>query len=550
MLFFEKINQPFIRENIVPQNQLSFEAFNIPDTLVKNLKFMGFSTPTPIQEQAIPFALSGRDVLGSAQTGTGKTAAFAIPAIAHILNNPKSNALILTPTRELATQVLDQVKKIAGQLKVPTALLIGGDSYEKQMKQLRARPRIVVGTPGRINDHLDRKTLILSNTDFLVMDETDRMLDMGFMVQLEEILPKLATERQTLMFSATFSKEILKIAADFLTAPERISVGSTTEPTENIAQESIETTDSEKYALLTKLVTESEGSFIVFVKTKRDTEKLVDRLDIDGYQADAIHGDLKQARRDRVILKFRSKRIRILVATDVAARGLDIPHIECVVNYDLPHCPEDYIHRIGRTGRAGAKGLAVSFITNQDRNRWRNICRLLNPNFKDEKRFDEGSKNSRRRPKRRFDDAKSASRDDSRRAPRDHFKRDDSRGEGRSDFKRDDSRREGRSDFKRDASRSEGRSDFKRDDSRRDGRSDFKRDDSRREGRSDFKRDDSRKTESRNDSNRSPRSESFKNKESRVKKTFSKDRPSDSGRSHSKEKRFFEKGDARKRNSF
>ncbi len=389
---------------------MSFEAFNLPDSVIKNLKFMGIKTPTPIQDQAIPFALNGRDILGSAQTGTGKTAAFAIPAIVHVLNNEKSNVLILTPTRELATQVLDQVKKMMGQLKIATALLIGGDSFEKQLRQLKSRPRIVVGTPGRINDHLEQKTLNLSNTDFLVMDETDRMLDMGFVVQLDEILPKLASERQTLMFSATFSKEILRIAADYLSSPERISVGSTTEPTENIAQETIETTDSEKYQLLTKLVAKSEGSFIVFVKTKRDTEKLMDRLDLDGHQADAIHGDLKQSRRDRVIARFRSKRTRILVATDVAARGLDIPHIECVVNYDIPHCPEDYIHRIGRTGRAGAKGLAVSFITGADRNRWRSICKLLDPNFKDDRKFEADPRKSRRRPRKSFDGAKGESR--------------------------------------------------------------------------------------------------------------------------------------------
>lgn len=348
---------------------------------------MSFNEPTPIQAQAIPFALEGRDILGSAQTGTGKTAAFSIPAIVHVLNNPKSNVLILTPTRELAAQVLDHIKKLLGRdSKISTALLIGGESMDKQFKQLRSRPRIVVGTPGRINDHLIRKTLVLSSTDFLILDETDRMLDMGFVVQLEEIFPKLAETRQTLMFSATFSPSILRMATDYLVDPERISVGSTSKPIETVTQESIQTTDAEKYNLLTEKIAQIDGSFIVFLKTKRDTEKLVERMRIDGYEADAIHGDLKQSKRDRVIQRFRAKKTHVLVATDVAARGLDVPHIECVVNYDLPHCPEDYIHRIGRTGRAGSEGVAVNFITSQDRIRWRNICKLLDPQFKEERK--------------------------------------------------------------------------------------------------------------------------------------------------------------------
>jgi ATP-dependent RNA helicase DeaD len=384
---------------IETQQEIGFASFNLPEEILKSLMFMGFDKPTPIQEQTIPLAIDGKDVLGSAQTGTGKTAAFSIPAIVHVMNNPKSNVLVLTPTRELATQVLEHIKKLLGrQTKINTALLIGGDSMDKQFRQLKGHPRIIVGTPGRVNDHLDRGTLHLANTDFLVLDETDRMLDMGFVVQLEEIFPKLAKKRQTLMFSATMSSQITRMAGDYLNEPLRISIGSTSKPTEMISQESIQTTDPEKYGLLVTQLEKVDGAFVVFVKTKRDTEKLVDRLRGEGHEADAIHGDLRQSRRDRVIQRFRGKKCRILVATDVAARGLDIPHIECVVNYDLPHSPEDYIHRIGRTGRAGSTGLALSFITGQDRVRWRNICKLMDPSYKDDpKQYKQDSSESRGR---------------------------------------------------------------------------------------------------------------------------------------------------------
>ena len=360
-----------------------FLSMGLPQPLLRSLEQMQFSIPTPIQAQAIPPALEGRDILGSAQTGTGKTAAFAIPMIVKLLANPRSHSLILTPTRELATQVLDMIQKLLGKnTPIKTALLIGGDSMQKQLQQLRMRPRIIAGTPGRINDHLTRGTLMLNETDFLVLDETDRMLDMGFGVQLERIAKYLTAKRQTLLFSATMPNDIIKLSQKYVKDPVRIAVGSATTPVEKIKQELIHTSEAEKYGHLVTQLDQRQGSILVFVKTKWGAEKLTGKLDKDEHSVDTIHGDLRQNKRDRVIHAFRNQKNRILVATDIAARGLDIPHIEHVINYDLPQCPEDYIHRIGRTARAGAEGSAVCLITPQDGAKWKAIHRLMNPNEK------------------------------------------------------------------------------------------------------------------------------------------------------------------------
>jgi superfamily II DNA/RNA helicase len=362
---------------------------------------MKFSEPTPIQEEAIPHAMKGKDILGSAQTGTGKTAAFGIPLIARLMSNPKGSALVMTPTRELATQVLTQLRLMLGKSRdIKTALLIGGDSMSKQIRQIRDRPRIIVGTPGRINDHLDRGILKLKHADFLVLDETDRMLDAGFTVQIEKVMTFLAPQRQTLLFSATVAPNIARIAEKYLNDPVRVSVSKSSTPAPNIKQDTIKVSDGEKYTSLLTSLDERDGSIIVFVKTKRGTEKMAKRLQKEGHSAEAIHGDLKQSKRDRVIASFRKMKYRILVATDVAARGLDIPHIEHVINYDLPQCAEDYVHRIGRTARAGATGSALSFITPADRGKWGAIDRLLNPNSKKESRSRKPSsrKPSRKRP--------------------------------------------------------------------------------------------------------------------------------------------------------
>lgn len=359
----------------------NFDTIEIPQALRDSLKRINFNTPTPIQAQAIPPALEGKDILGSAQTGTGKTGAFGIPLVAKLLNNPRGSALVLCPTRELAVQVMEMIQSlVSSRSPIQCALIIGGESMPKQIQQLRTRPRVIVGTPGRINDHLERGTLMLHEASFLVLDETDRMLDMGFGIQLDKIFKFLPNERQTLMFSATLPANIVKISEKYLKNPVRVSVGSTTQPIAKITQVVIQLSEMEKGDRLLQEVAEREGSIIIFVKTKFGADKLATKLKKLGHRADAIHGDLRQNKRDRVIQQFRDSKTRILVATDIAARGLDIPHIAHVINHDLPQCPEDFIHRIGRTARAGAEGAAISLVTPADRIKWRAIQRLLDPN--------------------------------------------------------------------------------------------------------------------------------------------------------------------------
>lgn len=358
----------------------TFSTFGLPETLTSALTKMGFMTPTPIQAQAIPFALDGRDVLGSAATGTGKTGAFSVPLVNHLINSPRSMALVMTPTRELAVQVMSVIEPLLMfHPEIKTACLIGGEAIGRQLNQLQRKPRVIVGTPGRINDHLARRSLRLNAADFLVLDETDRMLDMGFGIQIEKIIDQMSDKRQTLMFSATMPAQIVKLSARYLDQPERVTVGSTSTPAKNIKQSQIQVADADKHGALIEQLDSRQGSIIVFVKTKFGADRLATKLHKAGHEADAIHGDLQQRRRDRVIQAFRDKQFRVLVATDVAARGLDIPHIEHVINYDLPQVPEDYIHRIGRTARAGAEGEAVNFITPADRAKWRAIVQLIDP---------------------------------------------------------------------------------------------------------------------------------------------------------------------------
>ena len=360
-----------------------FNLFKIEDSLKDSITRMKFKEPTSIQSQAIPIALQGKDILGTAQTGTGKTLAFSIPLINKLILDKNAFALVTCPTRELATQVMDAIKNlISNKINIKTALLIGGESMQKQLRQLGKRSRLIVGTPGRINDHLKRKSLNLSATKYLVLDETDRMLDMGFIPQIEMILKFVPKDHQTLLFSATLPENILKISQKYLNNPERVSVGSLSTPIEKIKQETFQITADKKYHELINQLVERSGSILVFVKTKHGADKIVKRLKYDGHKADAIHGNLRQSKRDRVIRGFRNGNSRILIATDVAARGLDIPVIKHVINYDLPQVPEDYIHRIGRTGRAGKDGSALTFLTNNDRSMWRSIQKLIDPDFK------------------------------------------------------------------------------------------------------------------------------------------------------------------------
>jgi superfamily II DNA/RNA helicase len=360
----------------------NFHEMDLSPVLLKALDRIGFKEPTPIQAQTIPLALAGNDVMGSAQTGTGKTLAFSIPTIAALLADPKASALILTPTRELAQQISTYIKQLIKDLpQFNIALLIGGEHIAKQFTQLKSKPRVIVGTPGRVIDHLERQTLRCNNITFLVLDETDRMFDMGFSIQIEKIISQIPKERQTLMFSATFPPKIEQLAAKYLNSPKRISVGSEVSPVLRLKQESLKVVDTEKYANLLIQIQEREGSIIVFVKTKINADRIATRLAKEQHDASAIHGDLRQQKRERVMNSFRSGRCRIMVATDVAARGLDVPHVQHVINYDLPEDPEDYVHRVGRTARAGAEGCAMSFISPQDEHKWNAIQRFMDPSL-------------------------------------------------------------------------------------------------------------------------------------------------------------------------
>ena len=419
---------------------MDFNELPIDNKLKNSIKFADFKTPTPIQSKSIPISLMGKDILGTAQTGTGKTLAFTIPMINKLILDKNAMALIICPTRELASQVMQTVLKLnVREIGIGNALLIGGEGMQKQLKKLKRRARIIVGTPGRINDHLKRQSLNLSKVSYLVLDETDRMLDMGFTPQIELILKFIPKQHQTLLFSATLPNNILRISEKYLNNPERIAVGSLSTPIEKIKQETFQITQDKKYHELINQLVERNGSILVFVKTKHGADKIVKRLKYDGHSADAIHGNLRQSKRERVINNFRNGKSRILIATDVAARGLDIPLIQHVINYDLPQVPEDYIHRIGRTGRAGKEGSALTFLTPSDRSMWNSISRLINPDFKVSQENQSRNSKGKKRFKSRFNKEKKF------KDKKKFFKKDDSRKSSFKDkkkfFKKDDSRR-------------------------------------------------------------------------------------------------------------
>jgi superfamily II DNA/RNA helicase len=358
----------------------TFKDFALPEALQHKLDALGFDKPTPVQERAIPAALEHRDILGSAQTGTGKTAAFAIPLLTKIMNHADVYGIIVTPTRELALQVDEQIRAfLSAKSKIRSVVLIGGASIERQVQALGKRPKIIVGTPGRIIDHLERKSLDLSGFNYVVLDETDRMLDMGFSAPIAEIFSHVSKERQTLLFSATLPKNIQKISAQYLQNPLRIEMGQVNSVGDNIVQSTQFVSKDGKFEMLVDSLREHDQSAIVFMNSKFATEKMAKRLKSAGITAEAIHGDLRQSRRERVISNLRDCKFRVLVATDVAARGIDVPHIHQVINFDLPRQTEDYIHRIGRTGRNGAQGIALNLATRDDMEKLNDIERLINP---------------------------------------------------------------------------------------------------------------------------------------------------------------------------
>jgi ATP-dependent RNA helicase DeaD len=348
----------------------TFADLNIPAPILKALKDVGYETPSPIQAATIPLLMEGRDVLGQAQTGTGKTAAFALPVLSRIdVKNPAVQALVLAPTRELAIQVAEAFQSYAAHLKNFHVLPIyGGQAYGPQLSALRRGAQVVVGTPGRVIDHLDKGTLDLSQLTTLVLDEADEMLRMGFIDDVERILQETPEQRQTALFSATMPPQIKRIATTYLHEPKEVTVAAKTTTATNITQRYWLVAGLQKLEALTRILeAEPFDGMIIFARTKLGTEELASKLQARGFAAAAINGDLAQAQRERTIEQLKNGKIDILVATDVAARGLDVERISHVINYDVPSDPESYTHRIGRTGRAGRSGEAILFVTPRER---------------------------------------------------------------------------------------------------------------------------------------------------------------------------------------
>ncbi|MGB9428583.1 MAG: DEAD/DEAH box helicase [Gammaproteobacteria bacterium] len=364
---------------------MSFSSLGLSAELLRAVSDRGYAEPTPVQSRAIPVVLAGRDLQAAAQTGTGKTAGFTLPLLQHLQANPSENGrrkfirvLVLTPTRELAAQVGESVQTYGKYLPFTTAVIFGGVNINPQMDKLRRGVDIVVATPGRLLDHVQQKTIDLTRVEILVLDEADRMLDMGFIRDIRRILALLPKQRQNLLFSATFSEDIRKLAAGLLHNPETIDVAPRNSTAERVSQRVYHAEKNLKHALLSWLI--GSGNWqqvLVFTRTKHGANRLCEQLQRDGIQSAAIHGNKSQGARTRALADFKQNRVRVLVATDIAARGLDIAQLPHVVNYELPHVPEDYVHRIGRTARAGRAGEATSLVSPDERGLLRDIEHLL-----------------------------------------------------------------------------------------------------------------------------------------------------------------------------
>ncbi|QDY68403.1 DEAD/DEAH box helicase [Qingshengfaniella alkalisoli] len=361
-----------------------FSELGLSERLVHKLDALGHDTPTPIQAEAIPWALKGRDIMGLAQTGTGKTAAFSLPMIERILNSgdraaPKEvTALVLAPTRELARQITDTLAPLIKRTNLRVGLVVGGMSVGAQAKRLSRGTDILVATPGRLMDHLERGSVSLSNTQFLVLDEADQMLDLGFIHTLRKIAKLLPEDRQTLLFSATMPKQMEEISESYLSRPVKVEVAPQGKVADKIEQAVHFVAQTEKAGLLKEYLAKlPKARSIVFSRTKHGAERLMKGLNADGFNAAAIHGNKSQGQRDRALASFRSGDVQILVATDVAARGIDIRDVTHVFNFDLPNVAENYVHRIGRTARAGAEGEAIAFCAPDEMSDLRGIERLM-----------------------------------------------------------------------------------------------------------------------------------------------------------------------------
>lgn len=356
----------------------NFSELPISKYLAERLSTNNFHTPTPVQNSAIPVALSGKDLLATAQTGTGKTLAFLIPIAERLLTTRDAGvqALVLVPTRELAIQVQQQYELLRGRKLRAAALAIGGSAERKQIAALKTA-NLVIATPGRLEDFLRRNLVKLSTTQILVLDEADRMLDMGFLPAISRIAQTLPRERQTLCFSATLDPAVAHIVSDFVRNPIRVALGSTSKPAASVKLQAFEVASNQRLSLLQRLLRDEDGRSLVFVRTKRGADRLARQLQKEGFKAGALHGDRSQSQRNAALAQFQDGTTPVLVATDVAARGIHVDDIAHVINYELPQLAEDLIHRVGRTGRIGAEGLASVFVTHQDRTEFRTLERTL-----------------------------------------------------------------------------------------------------------------------------------------------------------------------------
>ena len=341
----------------------TFHDLGIAPEILHILAGLKFTTPTPIQHKAIPVAVTGQDVIGIAQTGTGKTLAFGIPLVQRLAAAPSGKALILVPTRELALQVNETLLQLALAFKMRTAVLIGGESLHGQLRMLKFNPRIVIATPGRLNDHLGNRNIRLDDVSVLVLDEADRMLDMGFYPQIERVLHLTPSNRQTMLFSATMPGDIVKLASAHMHLPVRAEIAPSGTTANLISQELFVVSQASKARLLSELLKEYTGSVLLFVRTRRAAAKVSKLLMMTGQAVAEIHADRSLSQRKNALRGFKAGEYRILVATDIAARGIDVTGISVVINYDLPDDPENYVHRIGRTGRAGQEGHAITLAT-------------------------------------------------------------------------------------------------------------------------------------------------------------------------------------------
>ncbi len=365
-----------------------FQSLGLPPSLIRALDGAGLSRPTPIQAQSIPLALDGHDILGLAQTGTGKTLAFGLPMVSRLMAEPgkpdpkTAKALVLVPTRELAKQIADNLAPLVRDTKLRVATVVGGQSINRQINVLSRGTDILIATPGRLIDLMDRGAVHLSTVRYLVLDEADQMLDIGFIHALRKIAPHLGTPRQSMLFSATMSNQMEELSRSYLTNPKRVQVavhGQTADKVEQVMH-FVEAGDKPE-RLREILSADMSASTLIFSRTKHGAEKMMKKLVADGYSAASIHGNKSQGQRERAIRDFREGKVTVLVATDVAARGLDIPGVACVINYDLPSVAESYVHRIGRTARAGRSGVAISFCSPEDRKYIRDIEKLVGRSF-------------------------------------------------------------------------------------------------------------------------------------------------------------------------